>query len=96
MIIYILGTGYCGTTVLGLSLGSHSKIVDMGEISHFLYIINSSNIDQFFDKTICNCGKNMRECDYWSNFYPILLENIDKSFIEKYKIHLSYFKKKIS
>ena len=94
MIIYILGTGYCGTTVLGLSLGANTQIVDMGEISHFLNFINENNIDNFFDKTICNCGKSIKECNYWKDFYSILKQNIHKSFVEKYDIHLNYFKTK--
>ena len=95
VIVYILGTGYCGTTVLGLSLGAHSSIIDMGELSYFLdNIKNKHSLENFYSRVSCNCGTNMQDCSYWKDFYEILLNNLDKSFAEKYLIHYEFFKKK--
>lgn len=42
-IIYIAGTGYCGSTVLEMCLGSHPKITNFGEIDR---ILNVMTIDE--------------------------------------------------
>jgi hypothetical protein len=93
-VIYILGTGYCGTTILGLSLGVHDKIVDLGELSYFLEELKSYNVEEIYQNRICGCGNKLIECDYWGEFYDLIKENINLSLKEKYILHLKYFKKK--
>jgi len=55
-VIYILGSGHCGSTLLDLLLGAHSKIFGAGEI----HIIEE-------DKVKCTCGRKVRNCEFWSN-----------------------------
>lgn len=62
--VYILGTGHCGSTLLGLILGSHSKCEYIGEFS-FLYddYNKKVNIKRIRQTGFCTlCGK---DCTYF-------------------------------
>ena len=52
-VIYILGSGHCGTTLLDLILDSHDKIVGLGQC------------EKIGIKQICACGKGFSECSFW-------------------------------
>ncbi len=92
--IYVLGTGYCGTTLLGLILGNHPDIIDLGELSFFLNSINKDNFNEIYNTRVCTCGKVMKECNYWSGFFDFFYDYADMSLKDKYKKHYDYFKKK--
>jgi hypothetical protein len=55
-VIFILGTGHCGSTLLDLLLGSHSKAVSLGEV---YTVINKKN-------TVKLCDFCEDECSLWS------------------------------
>lgn len=64
--IYILGLGHSGSTLLDLVLGSHSKLESVGEIK---------NLEEYIeDYKLCSCGKIISNCDYWDN----VIENYDR------------------
>ncbi len=54
-IVFILGSGHCGSTLLDLLLDSHSKIVGVGEVATL-----SPN-------SLCACGQVARGCDFWNS-----------------------------
>lgn len=58
-IIYLLGLGHSGTTLLGRLLNAHSKVVSTG---------GTKNIPLFVSgRKSCACGaRNPAECRYWS------------------------------
>lgn len=56
-ILFILGTGHCGSTLLDLLLGSHSKMFGAGEIERFETTSN------------CTCGAPPEQCEFWSELY---------------------------
>lgn len=56
--IYILGSAYSGSTILGFILGSAPEIFNAGELSY----LNSSSIY----KKICTCGQLTKKCEFWS------------------------------
>ena len=63
-IIYILGSGHSGSTLLDLILGSHSGIESGGEIHKFeQYMSDSSTRPE--EKRICTCGVHVNDCEYW-------------------------------
>lgn len=69
-IIYLLGAGRSGTTILATILNLHEKIVSIGEMHQFPeHIINNKN---------CSCGHNLQVCTFWSNINTEL--NKDKQF----------------
>ena len=54
-IVFIIGTGHCGSTLLDLLLGSHSKAISLGEVYKVL------SFGQ--DEPLCNlCGE---KCNLW-------------------------------
>lgn len=60
-VIYIVGSGHCGSTLLDIVLDSHSQIVGVGEL--YQYGLNNRN------DLICTCGKKVSECDFWKNVF---------------------------
>jgi hypothetical protein len=65
-IIYILGSGHSGSTLLDLILGSNSNIESGGEIRRFTKIIADK---EFRDSRICTCGQRLSACPYWEPIF---------------------------
>lgn len=57
-LIYLLGTGRSGTTVMATVLGAHPKILAVGEMHQFL--------DHIVEGKSCSCGANVNSCVFWS------------------------------
>jgi len=57
-VIFILGTGHCGSTLLDMLLGSHSDIVGVGELDTIR--------KQLKRGTKCTCGMDIDVCPLWS------------------------------
>jgi len=57
-VVYIIGAGNSGSTVFCMTLGAHSRIVSIGELTR---------IDNYrvFDKS-CTCGVQVSRCPFWS------------------------------
>lgn len=58
-LIYILGTGRCGSTILEIVLGSHPKIQPTGEFHGIPF-------PRWMPGTVCSCGRSYEECPLWS------------------------------
>ena len=59
-LIYIAGTGRCGSTLLEMLLGAHSRIRTMGELHSWPYDVMDGRARQ------CGCGSLMADCPFWS------------------------------
>ncbi|MFW6110117.1 MAG: hypothetical protein ACOC6Q_01705 [Patescibacteria group bacterium] len=64
-LIYIAGTGHCGSTLLDLIIGSAPEVFSTGELGFYnIYkdnkIYNKENPDY-----ICTCGKDFNKCKIW-------------------------------
>jgi hypothetical protein len=59
-IVYILGMGHSGSTVLNMILTSTGKAVGLGEVCRVL----SENLSITKDR-ICSCGKSALDCEFW-------------------------------
>ncbi len=81
--VYICSSGYSGSTLLDLILGSHSLIESLGEISHLPKNISlNSN---------CSCGEPILECYYWKKILSNLNKKISKNIIsDPYSFNLGY------
>lgn len=66
-VIFILGTGHCGSTLLDLILGSHSKMFSLGEV----YRVVSS------EPPVPICDICEGPCDFWK---PELLSKLQTSY----------------
>jgi GalNAc-alpha-(1->4)-GalNAc-alpha-(1->3)-diNAcBac-PP-undecaprenol alpha-1,4-N-acetyl-D-galactosaminyltransferase len=58
-VIYIMGSGRSGSTVLDMALGSMPGIVSTGELAN-LYVKTD------FEREYCSCGDLLASCRFWS------------------------------
>jgi len=58
-IIYIMGTGRSGTTILEVLLTNNARIVGAGELKHIFR-------DGFLANRQCSCGHATLDCAMWS------------------------------
>lgn len=76
-ILYLLGSGRSGTTLLATILNSTSKVDTVGELHQFYSHLN--------DNLKCSCGKFVTECGFWQQVLSHL--KIDNKTIERFVIN---------
>ena len=59
-IIYIMGSGRSGTTILEILLANNPGIFGVGELTHIFQ-------DGFIDDVICSCGEHVSKCAIWAD-----------------------------
>lgn len=64
-VLYLLGAGRSGTTMLTTVLNNHPEIFAVGEMDQFL--------DYVKDNKDCSCGEDLTECVFWSQ----ILKDLD-------------------
>jgi len=57
-LIYLLGAGRSGTTLLATVLNTNSKILTLGEMHQFR--------EHLIGEKQCSCGLALKECEFWS------------------------------
>lgn len=62
-VVFVLGVGRSGSTVLNLLLGSHTKFVGLGEV-HSLFRDGSPWMAKT-DQIHCSCGPDAESCPFW-------------------------------
>jgi len=82
-IIYILGDGHSGSTILSLILGSHTGIESGGELTAFdgrkRYLLANQTIS---NKPLCSCRTAISKCEYWSKVMDRLSKAYDPRALE--------------
>ena len=58
-VIYLIGSGHCGSTLLDMIMSAHSKVIGVGELHHF------STNDESLKKLTCTCEKSALDCPFW-------------------------------
>ena len=91
-ILYIVGGGHSGSTLLDVIIGSSENVVSLGEV----YFFNSYNYDindpklYSVNSKICSCKKEFSHCDFWSDVKKIANKDLSISRIftlsESFKI----------
>lgn len=56
-LVYLLGAGRSGTTLLATILNAHPRIQTLGEMHQFL--------DFAIEDKPCSCGREVSQCSYW-------------------------------
>jgi len=59
LVIYLLGSGHCGSTLLDLIMDSHSQIVGVGELSNWFFEKEKQS------KILCTCRRPLSKCSFW-------------------------------
>jgi plasmid stabilization system protein ParE len=62
-VLYVLGYGRSGSTVLGMALGQHSEMVNLGEISALRRFVPGPT---YVPPRACGCLQQLDQCPYWS------------------------------
>ena len=57
-ILYIMGTGRSGTTILEILLSNSEGLSGVGEVTHIFR-------DGFINDEICSCGQHVSNCEMW-------------------------------
>ena len=65
-IVFIVGAGHSGSTLLSKALNSHSKVFSLSEISNF----EEDIVKEF---SICGCGQNIHDCQFWERINQKLI-----------------------
>jgi hypothetical protein len=73
-VIFILGSGHCGSTLLDLILDTHSKIFGLGEI------------ENFSATGICGCGETVNNCSFWS----VIKSRVDLDYSQIYRKKIDF------
>jgi hypothetical protein len=88
-LIFIASLSHSGSTLLNLLLGTHPKLVGLGEIDSVLQI-PASKIEGEMGMG-CSCGKPVRTCEFWGPTLAALQASSDASLSEKYEIVFQSF-----
>ena len=59
-VVYLMGYGRSGSTVLDAILGSHPSVVSLGELGPATRLA-------FLDDEYCSCGERASRCGFWSS-----------------------------
>ncbi|GAA0750954.1 sulfotransferase [Psychroflexus lacisalsi] len=80
-LIYLLGAGRSGTTLLATLLNNHDNIKTLGEVNQFYEFLEENKN--------CSCGKSLRNCTEWNVSANFLKSNISsrRHLIEKEEAH---------
>ena len=67
-IIYIVGGGHSGSTLLSLLIGSSDNVFSLGEVYYFNSYNDPVSDPELFSvfKNQCTCGEIFGECEFWS------------------------------
>lgn len=60
-LVYIMGHGYSGSTLLTFLLGSHPQIATIGELGIAPHTKSDTHPDEF----LCSCHSPIRDCGFW-------------------------------
>ncbi|MEE9166920.1 MAG: sulfotransferase [Candidatus Neomarinimicrobiota bacterium] len=66
-IVYIMGRGHSGTTLLNAVLGNADPIESVGEL-----LSGMNRLEE-----MCSCGKTVNECSFWSNVRNASLKDLE-------------------
>lgn len=80
-ILYIMGRGHNGSTVLDLLLGNHAEIQSVGELNSGL---------RRGAEEVCACGENLSECKFWAPIRSKFDERFPEVKSDGYAKMLSY------
>ena len=64
-VLYILGGGHSGSTILSLILGTSAQVVNAGEIKFYNEHPNPDHPMWRYIENVCTCGKDAMACPFW-------------------------------
>lgn len=85
-LVYILGSGRCGSTILDAAIGTSPDAVSTGELDYFSRAVGAAK-SGVHDSTLaaCSCGVSVVECPLWSAVWPDFVDGKDLEAIDAYR-----------
>lgn len=81
-VLYVMGSGRSGSTVLDVVLGNHPEAVSAGELTN---ISRSGWADGRIDRSpFCACGRRYTECPFWSEVRRAWAASVGEKAIRSY------------
>ena len=91
-LVYIAGAGHSGSTLLGMVLSQHSRMIGLGEVHQVLRESRFSGIEFTRQKQArCSCGGTIDECVFWGEVARNIGNASASSYTERYRILLDVF-----
>jgi hypothetical protein len=83
--VYVAATSFSGTTLLGLLLDTHPRIVSVGEVDNIIpRDLQVSGADAY----LCSCGQPIRRCDFFAQIRARCLEQGVELDLHDFRTHL--------
>lgn len=76
-VLYVVGYGHSGSTLLDVVLGNHPEIASHGEL------VNLSR-DGWISNEYCSCGERANDCPFWRDVRRAWLERASVDGVESY------------
>jgi len=93
-LVYIAGAGHSGSTLLGMILSQHSRMIGLGEVHQVLRESRFSGIAFTRKKeALCSCGGRIDECVFWGEVARNIESASATSYVERYRILLDVFRR---
>ncbi len=86
-VVFVLGTGRSGSTILDLLLGAHPDIQGVGELCN---VVRSGWIAGQY----CSCGRRATECDFWQAVREVWREESAGADPRRYEYLLQAFEQR--
>lgn len=87
-IVFILGIGRSGSTLLDVTLGSHPNFIGLGEV--YATLRNDFNVLDKYKRT-CTCGNTVDDCPFWGKIAEKVLPRLNQPMATRYQILLDVF-----
>ena len=78
-VIYVIGSGRSGSTLLGQLLGGHSEVFYAGEVYNYR---NSHLHARAGRERWCSCGESVEDCAFWTEIRARLAEDFDDPLVD--------------
>jgi sulfur transfer complex TusBCD TusB component (DsrH family) len=79
-LIYIVGSGHCGSTLLDLIIGSAPEVFTLGELGFFNIYKEHLNHNKKKASSICTCKTDFHTCHFWKTVKDKQEFSIKKQF----------------
>lgn len=93
-VLYTLGLGHSGSTVMDMTLGSLNQVVGLGEVKMLLDNRYNQKYIRNKHSEICSCGKSISKCELWSLVLERIKEKPEESYLSRYHFLISIIARK--
>jgi hypothetical protein len=65
-VLYIVGWGHSGSTLLDLAVGAAPNAVSVGEVIFFNFFRDRQRHAKILNELVCTCGSRFDSCEFWT------------------------------